>query len=62
MNCLFMFQPVSKNNFAYKNVKEINPLFWQLLITLSKRLKTRISGEISPDISINYTIFVLWVF
>ena len=40
MNCLFMFQPVSKNNFAYKNVKEIYPLFWQLLITFANRLKT----------------------
>ena len=40
MNCLFLFQRVSKNNFAYKNVKEINPLFWQLLITFANRLIT----------------------
>ena len=40
MNCLFLFQRVSKNNFAYKNVKVFNPLFWQLLITFANRLKT----------------------
>ena len=40
MNCLFLFQRVSKNNFAYKNVKEITALFWQLLITFGNRLKT----------------------
>ena len=40
MNCLFLFQRISKNNFACKNVKEITPLFWQLLITFGILLKT----------------------
>ena len=31
MNCLIMFQRVSKNNFAYKNVKEICVLFWAIV-------------------------------
>lgn len=31
MNCLILFLRVSKNNFAYKNVKEIKPLFFGIV-------------------------------
>lgn len=31
MNCLILFLRVSKNNFAYKNVKEIKPLFFVIV-------------------------------
>ena len=41
MNCLLLFQLVSKNNFVCKNVKVFTSLFWQLLITFGILLKSK---------------------
>lgn len=58
MNCLILFLRVSKNNFAYKNVKEIKPLFLELLITFRHRLITFKSLRFRHIFSLKIIIFV----